>query len=241
MPWRVEPGQLGRDGATEIYARAQNLQIGRWQIGEDGTDRFDAFGDAVVNTVNVTDYPFFVSANNFSTDACLFSPAAGSATDPTVPPRARTRGNPTGRVFVVGGTAVDGEDPNDYRYQFWVQPGPPWQEQLGQDSGSNSGRCISLWAPRSSIYVARTTIEADRVNGVSNASVRVSGTSFASPLVAGIAARYIEREINRTGVQPTAEQVYAWLLRPSSQGGASGKRILWEETPELVLRALRSR
>ena len=181
-PYRNMPGVINHSGYVPV------------------TDAmFTAYGDAVVRTVNNTNIPFFTSADNFSTDACQFSPNN----------RPYTRTNKTGRAFVVGGTSVgaDANDPNDYRWQTWETVNGQVLPRIGRDTGSNGGQCVSAYAPACDIYIAMYTGAADYR--------RLSGTSFASPLTAALAARYMERQRNLTGVIPTATQVYEWLLNNS--------------------------
>jgi hypothetical protein len=155
---------------------------------------FAAYGNTVSNLVTNTGIPFFTSADNYSTNACQFSPND----------RAYTRVNRTGRVFVVGGTSTDTTDTvNDFRYQTYNNGVP----RRGGGSGSNGGPCVSIYAPAVSIYVARNTGP--------NAYGRYDGTSFASPLAAGIAVRYMQRQKNLTGQIPGYAQVYDFLLAQS--------------------------
>ncbi len=183
-PYRGSPGVINHSGFVPV------------------TDAlFMAYGDAVNRTVNSTNIPFFTSADNFSTDACRFSPNN----------RPYTRVNKTGRAFVVGGTSVgvSATDPNDYRWQTWETVNGQTMARIGRDTGSNGGPCVSIYAPATEIYVAMYTGSADYR--------RLSGTSFSSPLTAAVAARYMERQRNTTGVIPTATQVYEWLLGQSTR------------------------
>lgn len=158
---------------------------------------FAAVSDAAGGIVESTSYPFFVSANNYSSNSCKFSPAAGSVN------RTYTKFNTTaGRVFAVGATSGGPPgDNNDYRWQTYDPDGRP---AIGDGSGSNSGACVSIYAPGDSISFAAHT-------GTANYSMG-SGTSFASPHAAAVAARYIQRQITTTGIRPTYAQVYNFLL-----------------------------
>jgi serine protease len=174
---------------------------------------FHSYGDQVARTVTRTGLPFFTSADNYSTDACQFSPNH----------RAYTRTNRSGAVFVVGATGVEKSDTvNDYRYQKWESVDGYIRAAIGQGSGSNGGPCVSIYAPGISIWTARKAAV-----GVNNEYVRIDGSSLSSPLVAGVAARYMERETNRTGVTPSYQQVYDWLL---SQSSTSVERTTTAET-----------
>lgn len=151
----------------------------------DGQD-FGSLNAVASGFVAAYGIPFFTSANNYSADACHFAPAAA----------AYTNVNKSGKVFSVAGTTPGpAGDPNDYRWQVFDNG----VIRVGVDSGSNSGDCISIYAPAASIYVALNTGNA--------AYAYKSGTSFSSPLVAGIAARYMEKTNNKHYTQ-----VYDYLL-----------------------------
>lgn len=156
---------------------------------------FTAYSDAVDRTVRDINMPFFSSADNWGTDACRFSPKD----------RAYTNTNHNGTVFAVGGTSTSGveTDNNDYR---WRTFNPDGSVRIGVESGSNGGGCISVYAPANQIYSARNDRNAASPYGWA------SGTSFASPITAGLAARYMERQRNITGVTPSYTQVYDFLL-----------------------------
>ncbi|MBW3563377.1 MAG: S8 family serine peptidase [Acidobacteria bacterium] len=170
---------------------------------EGGGSQPSAYSVAVEGLVNATNKPFFTSADNFTADACLFAPND----------RARTSLR-SGYVFVVGGTSVStsSTDPKDYRFQFWEDSSTI---DVGHDSGSNSGACVSIYAPATSIYAARHSLYRD-VDENLTLYDRATGTSFASPIVAGIAARYMERQKSETGSTPGSEAVYSWLLANAS-------------------------
>lgn len=170
-PYRSRPGVINHSG-----------YVPPWDAD------FDTYKAVVEASVLRHQKPFFTSAANFSTDACLFAPAKDLA---------RTYSRPNGTVFVVGGTMVTGDsDSRDFRWQEYVNGAPA----IGQESGSNAGSCVSIYAPAKEIYAARTSAAGDYG--------WASGTSFASPIVAGIAARYMEKQKNLTGTIPTYSQVY---------------------------------
>jgi hypothetical protein len=167
-----------------------------------------AYSDTVRSVVQQTNFPFFTSADNFSADACRFGPNE----------QAYTKFNKFDRtVFVVGGTSAGGDGTDrDFRFQGWVTELNEvtglneLRPAIGQDSGSNGGACVSVYAPAASIYAARHSAYVE--NGVPKKYARANGTSFSSPIVAAIAARWIQRQITLTGVRPTYAQVYDWLL-----------------------------
>jgi hypothetical protein len=180
-PYRTQPGVINMSAYTPPW---------------DGA--FAAVSDAAAGIVETTSYPFFVSANNFSTSACKFSPAAGATVN-----RAYSKSNrSTGRVFVVGATSGGPPgDNNDYRWQTYDTAGTP---NIGDNSGSNSGACVSIYAPGDSIsFAAHTGTNQYRLG---------SGTSFASPHAAAVAARYIQKQVATTGIRPTYTQIYDFLL-----------------------------
>ncbi|HEV7424749.1 MAG TPA: hypothetical protein VGQ46_00170, partial [Thermoanaerobaculia bacterium] len=178
-PYRWMPGVINQSG-----------YLGPW----DDQMTFQSYGDAVSRLVTATQFPFFTSADNYSADACRFSPKD----------RAYTNTNHSGTVFVAGGTSMGGANTpyqnTDYRWQMWNGD----VAKTGVDTGSNGGGCVSVYAPAADIYAARNTGPNDY--GVA------SGTSFSSPLTAGIAARYIANQRTLTGATPTYQQVYDFLL-----------------------------
>lgn len=175
-PWRNEAAVVNYSGG-----------IGSWD-GE-----FANMNAAVTDLVNNTQIPFFTSAENFAGDACMFSPNN----------LAYTNVNRNGVVFTVGGTSLGGNgDRNDYRLQFWDGSQP----RIGQEGGSNGGRCVSIYAPAMDIYAAR--------NSSTTAYGLAAGTSFASPLTAGVAARYMEQ----SGVRDY-RNVFNYLLNAAASTG----------------------
>lgn len=159
---------------------------------------FAAVSDAAAGIVETTSFPFFVSANNYSTSACKFSPATGATTN-----RSYTKYNKAaGRLFVVGATSGGpAGNNNDYRWQTYNSGGT---QNIGDGSGSNSGPCVSIYAPGDSISFAAHTGRNDY--GIA------SGTSFSAPHAAALGARYIEKQLGTTGIRPTYAQVYDFLL-----------------------------
>lgn len=159
-------------------------------IGEWVTE-FVTLNEAVRDLVVDTGIPFFTSAENFSGDACLWAPNS----------MAYASTNPNGLVFTVGASSVGaGGDRNDYRWQKWQTDG---QAAIGLDSGSNGGACVSAYAPGHAIYHAE--------NGSTTDYGSHSGSSFASPLAAAVAARYMEQ----TGIT-TYSAVYDYLYSTAS-------------------------
>lgn len=151
------------------------------------------------------EYPFITSADNFSTDACTFSPNG----------LAYTKTNKANRsVFVVGGTSVAdwtgaGGSTVDSR---WLMP----SSLTAEGSGSNSGQCVSAWAPAADIYHAQSNnsywVEMNDWQWYG----RHSGTSFSAPLIAAMAARYMEMSYRATGIVPKRTEIYEWLLQRST-------------------------
>jgi subtilisin family serine protease len=96
-------------------------------------------------------------------------------------------------VIVVGGTSFQPSTGIDARWQT--------ASLSGEGSGSNSGVCVDLWAPAADIVVAG--------NQAANQYLKLSGTSFAAPIVAGMVARYLEDHPSAT--PQTVSQAWAWL------------------------------
>jgi hypothetical protein len=140
----------------------------------------------------------FVSANNKGltegaqpaandlSDACRLAPAS----------MARGAGGP---VVSVGGTMV-GSDGNGLSTGDWVDYRWP---------GSSFGSCVDIWAPAHGMRVASyTTTDGTRTDS--------SGTSYSSPIVAGIAARRLQ-----AAPGTTPDQLWDWLRVPAGPWGAT--------------------
>ena len=174
--------------------------LGNW-LGE-----FSTLNTAVWNLVysrgSLNGIPFFTSADNFSGDSCLFSPNAF----------AYTNTQKSGRyVFSVGGSQLRPivNNPNTFPREDRMDSRWATTQTNPQDSGSNGGACVSAYAPAKDIFVA--------LNTGTNHYGFMTGTSFASPMAAAVALRYMERQYTSTGVVPVYNQVFDYLLtRPSA-------------------------
>lgn len=150
-----------------------------------------------INNVVAANIPVFVSANNQNQDLCL-----------TQTPARLGYGNEanyqsTYRVTTVGGTMYDVNTYADQRWTCAAQPGgcDAWG---ANNPGSNFGACVSIWAPAWNIHTAGAA-SSTNYRPAYGAS---SGTSFASPFVAGLAARLLERYPTLTAAQVHSELVY---------------------------------
>lgn len=166
-----------------------------------------------VRDVVYQNVPYFTSANNFSGDACGFTPASYAYT--------RTNKHWTRVVFSVGGMTMDGGVvTQDGRVRMtgtgditWKIPPAVWDQgnaqQRVRDTGTNLGACVSAFAPAVHITAA--------AHGILESSVAdpnyyrapwKSGTSWSSPLAAAVALRWM-------ATQPTNiyyTYVYDFLL-----------------------------
>jgi len=105
--------------------------------------------------------------------------------------------NPFDGIIVVGGHDINGRISAREDVYFNNKPINPADGNPGNVYGSNYGRCVDLWAPSRQITSLRYGYP---MGGVPVTQV-LSGTSFAAPIAAAIAARYgnymtrpIERE-----------------------------------------------
>lgn len=155
-------------------------------------DRFASLNAAVTALVRDRNVPFFTSSENYSGDACNFAPNS----------LAYTNVNKQGRhVFVVGASDLNSSQ-KDVRWRT--------STSIGQDSGSNGGACVSIYAPGANVYIAGHLYD-DHYVGYS------SGSSFSSPLVAAVAARFIEQQ----GGAVSPYVVYDYLLGAAASTGVS--------------------
>lgn len=180
--------------------------------------RFVSLNTEVLYLVTNRNVPFFTSAENFSGDACMWAPNNLAYT------YANRYTITEGVVMAVGGTSVGpGADTSDYRWQVWetINGQSVPRVSNAQDSGSNGGRCVSVYAPANEIYVASnagpTRYMADRW----------SGTSFSSPMVAAIALRYMHRSGNTAW-----RTVYDYIIDTAA---ASPAQVNHVGTPEYWL------
>lgn len=153
------------------------------------------------------------SANNFNWNAAAYAPsnlgyrgpgATGLKTDGStthVPPVAITVGGSAfdpAQANIVNGVQVKGVD------RRWDDfPG-----SAAAGSGSNSGSSVSIWAPAADILAARS-------QGFSSKYGIASGTSFAAPLVAGVAARVLER-LPSVSPQQVYNEIDYWATKYES-------------------------
>lgn len=153
--------------------------VGKWQ------GHFAALNTAVKALVDERQVPFFTSAENFAGDACMFAPNNLAY--------ANAYGKTGGHVFVTAGTT-----PDDRRWQRRDANG---QYLIGQGAGSNGGACVSAYAPATDFVVA--------YGPYPEMTAVMTGTSFSSPLAAGVAARWMAAN----GVSAhTARNVYSGVL-----------------------------
>jgi len=154
----------------------------------------DTYAQIVKRLVQEVGLPFFTSADNFGTDSCRFSPNKNAYT-----PINRTWDQ---TVFVVGHTTMNGSTD-----VVWQNPSPTRPD----DRGSNLGNCVSAFAPGVSIYAAANGNPSGPLNA-NHYRTWEPGSSFSSPLVAGVALRWMDRFRETNGYRPAFTLVYEELL-----------------------------
>ena len=143
----------------------------------------DSVEVAVADVVN-SGVVVVTSADNYATDACGFAPNHLSFTYNTSQAGLNTNDGYTHSsvvvapsVISVGGTSwINGQDHR-------------WQEMPGvsnfEGAGSNSGRCIDLWAPAADIVIPSN-------KSTNEFYVNSGGTSWSAAIVSGMVARRLE-------------------------------------------------
>jgi hypothetical protein len=169
--------------------------------------------------------PLIASANNQGANACDTSPARMSRGNPnnTYPGDIENPQSPY-RVITVGGTMINnnpdsssaGSAPETYdatkptTLRRW-KCGPGDTDDCSVELGSSGGQCVTLFAPAKNVTVANMKADSSGLprgyrdptvtNGVS------SGTSWSSPIVAGVVARILQ-----SNPTYTVAQVYSTLM-----------------------------
>lgn len=168
---------------------------------------------AVWDMVNNWQIPVITSANNQSGDACNTAPANLGMGGPGAQSILQdgSPGFSPGCVLTVGGTQKpsvhEATTECNLAGQAMVMMDNRWQGS--NFVGSNSGPCVSLWAPAFNIYAARH----DRYRQVSGSLYGyANGTSFSAPIVSGLAARFIHQQISRGLGRPSPFTVYDFLM-----------------------------
>ncbi|HEX6881424.1 MAG TPA: S8 family serine peptidase [Terriglobales bacterium] len=130
---------------------------------------------STINNVIAAGITVVASANNQGNSDCATTPAVmgyGNSMNFVSPYH----------VITVGGT--------DERDKLWRCA--DWNECFGDTIGSNTGQCVDIYAPAHNLKVAwNRDYSAYRED-----ATQKSGTSFAAPLVAGVAARLLEANPN---------------------------------------------
>jgi len=158
------------------------------------TSNFETVIDNLVNNRNIT---VVAAAGNFNTSVDNITPARHS----------RANG---GTVITVGGTNNE-----DHPWMCNNPANAAWETcEPNRTVGTDWGPGIDIFAPSQNISSAAIRDPATGYNSDTQERQQArSGTSFAAPIVAGLAARYLQT----TGlVNPTPAQVWSYILGVSS-------------------------
>jgi subtilisin family serine protease len=183
-----------------IVAANQNICVGT-------TTCLAAFENNVRNLV-MNNIVVVAAANNQNNGNCATSPARMGY------------GNPAFDFHVI---TVGGSTETDTR---WVRLAnemiPNCNPGTGcNDTGSNFGQCVDIYAPaqhfRHLAHIASNTAYRDPVNHID----QISGTSFASPVVAGMAARLLQGHPTWT-----AQQVWTYIRDQANHPGCFDNTVV---------------
>jgi len=136
--------------------------------------------ETAVKSVLDRGIPVVASANNEMNDACKTTPARLS----------RRGGLPGGKVITVGGLNWSGS--------LWVRETPVFE-----DRGSNYGQCVDIWAPAAKLLTVEVA-KGHPLPYITGDALRVSGTSYSAPMVAGVIARMMDED-RRSGANEFAD------------------------------------
>jgi len=205
---------------------------------QDFTDLRNALVDLVNGPAKIV---IFASANNPGLDACETLPGSAHQDDTRIITVGATMMENASELHPRG-TGGDG-DPHNYFNDEVFQQYPLFDSnRLPQDvrwdigpgdstarrtvggytqtEGSNFGRCVAMWAPAWNTTSASGTGPFAYRDGM-NVNGGGSGTSFAAPMAAGVAARFVSMMPEASGAQirdallntaiPNAIEVATWL------------------------------
>ena len=179
------------------------------------TPGLSSFEEVIENLVG-RGVAVFASANNQDDTACNTSPGRLSRNNPDTSLQGKVITVGGSMPVTVGSTNKDARwflpNPNDDSTPYLAYTGYPIPDFSNVNTrvnysratiGSNAGACVTLFAPAQRIASARLTGPNDYRdrNGMSNDGPIppfASGTSFAAPLAAGAAARFLETRPSAT-------------------------------------------
>lgn len=146
---------------------------------ETGISGSGSFEEAVQNLI-AAGVTVFASANNQNGDACDTSPARLSRNNTNLT-------NTNNKVITVGGSML--VDANGVEGRWVRDAADPATE-----SGSNTGKCVTLFAPARKIRTAQMSGAGDyrRFVTMNGLAANASGTSFSAPMAAGAGAQFLQ-------------------------------------------------
>lgn len=173
---------------------------------------------ATADVVAKTNFPFVTAANNFSVDTANYSPSNLGITEaarPASPKAAQQLASyqacsPSAAQCSAMALTIDGRSTTAQHRTSTATAAPI------QDPRSASGHRPRTSTP-DGIAPTRT-----HSGSPCNKYDTASGTSFASPIVAAMAARYINRRALDLQPRPTATEVYSFLMTNATKNIVSG-------------------
>jgi len=149
------------------------------QASETGISGAGSYEEAVQNLIGAG-VTVFASANNQNGDACLTSPGRLSRNNTNL-------SNANNRVITVGGSMLANVNGVEGR---WVRDA----DDPATEPGSNTGMCVTLFAPARKIRSAQMSATGDyrRFVEVNGLTADASGTSFSAPMAAGVGAQFLQ-------------------------------------------------
>lgn len=227
LDWVIEDMQARCPGGPNGIWSCATRAVVNMSVFQNANDQHLLAIENNVAAVIMNNIPVVVSANNQANQLCETSPARmgyGNECGPTHPDYGRATNRCTAgsaRTITVGATEMDDS--------IWRCVQGSDSSQCSRDGsgfitdpGSNSGPCVSIFAPGHNLRLAH----GNGFNSYRTTGTQKAGTSFSAPLVTGLAARILQQV-------PNASHLNVWeLIRARAASRANSAAPLGDIDPD---------